>query len=126
MTDEEKKEIENYAEYALYFMIDGFGSYIWRTNHDIHHDRYPMTPEIEESLKKVSEIQQLCLQQLSKFGVDPESAKDRANGDYWKWYTFWDNWKKDMSDKEWRKLEKKMSQKEDVSDLLPKRKWNEN
>lgn len=125
LTEEQKQEIEGLDECKLYFTIDGIGGIIWRTNHDISHGRYDMTPEMEKDLEQLVEVQQHALQQLSKFGIDPESAKDRVNGDYWKWYRHWDNWKKEMSDEEWRNLDRKMSKQEDVSDMLPKTKWNE-
>lgn len=125
LTEEEKIEIENHDECKLYFVIDAIGGFIWRTNHDIGHGRYEMTPGLQQDLERLSEVQKECLQQLSKFGIDPESAKDRPNGDYWKWYTHWDNWKKEMSDEEWRNFDRKMSKLEDYSDLLPKTKWNE-
>lgn len=125
LTEEQKQEIEGLDECKLYFTIDGIGGIIWRTNHDISYGRYDMTPEMEKDLEQLVEVQQHALQQLSKFGIDPESAKDRVNGDYWKWYRHWDNWKKEMSDEEWRNLDRKMSKQEDVSDMLPKTKWNE-
>jgi len=123
-TEEQKQEIEGLNECKLYFTIDGIGGFIWRMNHDIGHGRIDMSPGIKEDLERMSELQQHALQQLSKFGVDPESAKDRPNGDYWKWYHHWDNWKKELSDEVWRDLDKKMSKDDDYSDLLPKDSWN--
>lgn len=125
LTEEQKKEIEELNECKLYFTIDGIGGFIWRIGHDISHGRYEMTSDIEEDLKNLSEAQQYALQQLSKYGIDPESAKDRENGDYWKWFNHWSNFKENMSDEEWRNFDRKMSKGEDYSDLLPKTKWNE-
>lgn len=125
LTEDEKAVIDGLDECKLYFTIDGIGGIIWRTGHDISHGRYEMTPELQKDLERLAENQQYALQQLTKFGIDPESAKDRPNGDYWKWYTHWDNWKKKMSDEEWHNIDRKMLKNEDYSDLLPKTKWNE-
>lgn len=125
LTEDEKVMIEGLDECKLYFTIDGIGGIVWRTGHDISHGRMEMTPELEKDLEHLGEYQKYAVQQLTKFGVDPESAKDRPNGDYWKWYRHWDNWKKEMSDEEWRNLDRKMSKKEDISNMLPKTKWND-
>jgi len=124
LTEKEKQEIEGSNECKIYFTIDAIGGFIWRMNHDAGHGRLEITEGIQKDLEHMSELQQFALQQLSKFGIDPESAKDRVNGDYWKWYRHWDNWKKDMSNEEWRNFERKMSKEEDYSDLLPKDSWN--
>lgn len=126
MTEEEKAEIDAFDEMMLYFLIDALGGVIWRINHDIYsHGRYEMTPEIEADMKAMSEKQVYCVSLLTKFGIDPESAKDRPNGDYWKWFDHWNNWKKGMDDDTWRIVDRKLSKKEDVSEYLPKHKWNE-
>jgi hypothetical protein len=125
ITEADKKKIESFDEHIAYFFIDAIGGMIWRTNHDASHGKINMTPEIQEDLDQMREQQQYCVQLLSKFGVDPDSAKDRVNGNYWKWFTHWDNWKKNMSDDEWNAFDKKMSTDEDISQLLPKQKWNE-
>lgn len=125
MEDSVKATIEGLNECEAYFMIDAIGGVIWRTNHDVGHGRYEMTDYMLEELKDLSEQQHYCLQQLTKFGVDPDSAKDRPNGDYWKWYHHWDNWKKEMDNDTWHIFDRKMSREEDYSDMLPKNKWNE-
>lgn len=125
LTEEKKREVEELDECKLYFLIDGIGGILWRTNHDVMHGRYDMSPSMEEDMKNLAELQKHAVQQLTKFGVDPESAKDRENGDYWKWFTHWNNFKENMTNEEWRNFDKKMSKEEDYSDLLPKTKWNE-
>jgi len=124
LSEEEKKEVEEYNECKLYFTIDAIGGFIWRMNHDISHGRIEMSEGIQSDLEHLFEVQQYALQQLGKFGVDPESTNDRVNGDYGKWYRHWDNWKKEMSNEEWRNFDHKMSKDEDYSDLLPKDSWN--
>jgi hypothetical protein len=125
ITEEEKKQIEEFDEAKLYFLIDMIGGIIWRTQHDIGHGRYTMTPEMHKGLEEISEKQKFCLQQLQKFGVDPKSADDRPNGDYWKWFEHWHDWHHKMSDENWKKLDRRMNAEEDYTDLLPKCKWNE-
>ena len=123
--EKDKKRIEEMPEYEAYFFIDAVGAFTWRMRHDAGHGRIEMTPELKAEIERLLESQQYCAQQLSKFGVDPESVKDRENGSYWKWYSHWDNWKKAMSDEEWYAFDKRMSAGEDISQYLPKQKWNE-
>jgi len=125
MTDEEKKEIENFDEMTCYFFIDMIGGIIWRTNHDAGHGRYEITPSMQKDLEAMSEKQVYCVSLLGKFGVDPESTNDRTNGNYWTWFRHWDSWKNAMSNDEWNTLDRLMSDKQDVSAYLPKTKWND-
>jgi hypothetical protein len=125
ITETDKKKIEDFPEHIAYFFIDAIGGFLWRTNHDASHGRLDISPGMQKDLDQMREQQEYCVQQLSKFGVDPESAKDRTNGNYWKWFRHWDEWKKGMSDKEWNAFDKKMTAEEDISQLLPKQKWNE-
>jgi hypothetical protein len=123
--EEEKIKIEGFTECELFFAIDAIGGIIWRTNHDVSHDRYEMTPDLTKHLNDLRLFQQHCVDQLPKFGIEPESTKDSTNGDYWKWYRHWNNWKEGMDNDTWRVLDRKMSSKEDYSDMLPKHGWNE-
>jgi len=123
--EEGKVEINGFDELMSFMYIDAIGGIIWRTNHDVSHGRYEMTDGMRAELTMMSQLQQYCVQQLSKYGIDPESAKDRPDGDYWKWFHHWNNWKEKLSDEEWQDFDMKMSAKEDYSEFLPKNKWNE-
>lgn len=125
ITEKRKELIENFDEVMSYFFIDSIGGFIWRANHDASHGRIEMTPELQQALNELHEEQTLCVNQLTKFGVDPESAKDRANGDYWKWYGHWKNWVESMSDEQWNEIDRRMNNEEDITEFLPKIKWNE-
>ena len=122
---EAKQQIDGFDEVMHYFYIDVIGGAIWRMNHDVSHGRMVMTSKIQEEMQELSELQQYSVQQLMEFGVDPESTKDRIDGDYWKWYRHWDDWKKAMTDEEWEHFDNVMSKEEDYEELLPKNKWNE-
>ena len=125
LKEEDKKTIEEMDEMSSYFLIDAIGGILWRVNHDASHGRVEITPQMTEEMEYLREQQFHCLNQLGKFGVDPESANDRENGDYWKWFRHWDTWKKELTDEQWDEFNHKMSQKEDCSALLPTKKWNE-
>ena len=125
MNEEEKKRIDEFDEATTYFFIDLIGGIIWRTNHDAGHGRVVITPEMQAELTELSEQQQYCVSQLGRFGIDPESAKNRPDGDYWKWFKHWNEWHHNMSSDEWYDLDKKMTDGEDYSAFLPKHKWNE-
>lgn len=125
ITEEEKIKINEFDEHTAYFFIDAIGGILWRTRHDASHERLDITPEMQKALDEMQEQQVYCVQQLNKFGVDPESVNDRPNGDYWKWFEHWYNWQHNMSDEQWNELDSKMTKNEDISHLLPKNKWNE-
>ena len=125
ITEEDKKEIDELDEVKSYFLIDMIGGILWRTNHDAGHGRITITTEMQGELNDLSEKQQYCVQQLTKFGIDPESAKNRPDGDYWKWFKHWKNWVEEMTDEVWSTFDNKMSNKEDYEDMLPKTKWND-
>ena len=125
ITDERKQLIENFDEVKSYFFIDGIGAFIWRMNHEASHGRVNMTPDIQEGMSNMYEEQVYCAKQLIKFGVNSDSVNDRENGDYWKWYGHWKNWHEGMSDEQWEEVDKRLNKDEDISEFLPKNKWNE-
>lgn len=125
MEAEDKTKIEGFDEVTAYFFIDMIGGILWRTNHDAGHGRITITPEMQNDLNKMAEMQKYCVDQLQKFGIDPESAKNRPDGDYWKWFKHWNDWQHGMSEEVWEELDGKMSREEDVTDMLPKHRWNE-
>jgi hypothetical protein len=125
ITEETKTELSNFNEVETFFFIDSVGGFIWRIHHDAGHGRVTITPEMNEELNTLAEKQKFCVDQLIKFGVDPESAKDRTDGDYWKWFKHWKNWLDGIDDETWEILDHKMSNKEDYQDMLPKTKWND-
>jgi len=125
ITDERKKLIEEFDEVKSYFFIDAIGAFRWRMSHDASHGRIDMTSRLENEIKDMYEEQTYCVQQLIKFGVDPESVKNRPDGDYWKWYNHWHNWHHNMSDEQWNEINKRMNNNEDITEFLPKNNWNE-
>jgi hypothetical protein len=115
------------SEVDTYFLIDECGAFMWRMNHDMAHGRIPQESHkaIDEDIVAVRELQQFTVDNLQRFGVDPESAKDRKNGDYWKWYGFWDKWKKGLSNEEWNALFELMTTKQSYEKFLPKENWKD-
>ena len=77
------------------------------------------------TIKNVSELQKFVVDNLTRFGVDPESANDKKNGDYWKWYRFWDNWKKSLSDEDWETMNQLMKNNEPYDKYLPTGTWKD-
>lgn len=125
MSEEVKTMIDEFNEYTAYFFIDMIGGILWRTNHDASHGRLDITPETQKGMEEMREQQVYCVQQLTKFGIDPESAKDRPDGDYWKWFEHWHKWHHGMSAEQWLTVNSKLERNEDISEYLPKNKWNE-
>lgn len=125
MTEEEKTKILGLGEIDTYFMIDECGAFMFRMTHDMNKGRIP--EESHDAIKKdvegVRELQRFAVDNLTRFEIDPDSAKDKENGDYWKWYSFWDNWKKGLSDEDWRTVNRLMSNDESIEEYLPKGTW---
>ena len=140
-TEDEQKSLAEFQkeavaadEVGLYFIINAIGAFTWRMNHDLAHARIESTPTIERNLVWMGERGALAVDQTVRFGVasparDPETGQ--ANPEYWKWYRFWDAWKKGMTDREWSHFSKvydvgKETNRADLYDgLLPEQKWNE-
>lgn len=127
MTEKQKTDILDMNEYDSYFLIDECGAFIWRMTHDMGHGRIPQESHeaIDEDIVGVREVQKFVVDNLMRFGVDPESAKDSENGDYWKWYRFWNNWKKGLSDEDWDTITQLMSKEESIEKYLPEGTWKD-
>ncbi|MFA5049297.1 MAG: hypothetical protein WC516_09800 [Patescibacteria group bacterium] len=128
ITEKEKTDLLKLDELDSYFFIDECGAFMWRMNHDMAHGRIPQESHraISEDVAKIRELQKFVVDSnLPKFGVDPESVTDRKNGSYWKWYMFWDTWKKGLSNKDWNKVNALMSQDKPFDEFLPKGTWKD-
>lgn len=125
--DNKKEEILKYDEVETYFLIDECGAFTWRMSHEMAHGRIPQEAhaDIQKDIENVRELQAFAVENLMRFGVDPESAKDREDGDYWKWYIFWDNWKKGLSDEDWNVVSSLIEKKESIEEYLPKNTWRD-
>lgn len=82
MTEEEKAKILGLDEVNTYFLIDECGAFTWRMNHEMAHGRIPQESHaaIQEDIEGIKELQKFTADNLNRFGIDPESAKDRENG----------------------------------------------
>jgi len=125
MTEEEKNKILEMDEVNSYFLIDECGAFMWRMNHDMAHDRIPEASHeaVQEDINNVGIVQKFVVDNLGRFDIDPESTKDRENGAYWKWYRFWDNWKKGLSDEEWNTIDQLMKNEKSIEKYLPEGTW---
>ena len=127
MEQELKDKILEMSEIDTFFLIDECGAFKWRMSHEMSHNRIPQEShaEIQKDIVKIQEIQEFAVNSLNRFGIDPESAKDRPDGDYWKWYGFWNDWKKGLTDEQWNAVNLAMEKEKSYHEYLPKNKWNE-
>lgn len=128
MLEEAKKtEILELGEVDTYFLIDECGGFIWHMTHEMSHGRIGQEHHeaINADILTVSELQQFAVNNLGRFGIDPESANDRENGDYWKWYHFWDGWKKGLSNEDWDAVNNALQNKTSYEKYLPKATWKD-
>lgn len=127
ITEQEKTDLQKLNEYDSYFFIDECGAFMWRMNHDMAHGRIPQESHmaISEDVAKIRELQKFVVDtNLPKFGVDPTTVTDRK-GSYWKWYMFWDSWKKGLSNEDWEAMNLLMMADKPIDQYLPKGTWQE-
>ncbi len=123
-------DIATCHEIELYFLIDEAGAFIWRMNHDMGSGRIPKEHHsaIDKDIVQVRQQQTEAVRQCSRFGVaNPIDSNNRATTDYWKWYRWWDGWKKAMTNDEWNELDAALSRgltEEDVQKYRPSETWD--
>ncbi|MFA5208640.1 MAG: hypothetical protein WC428_08420 [Candidatus Paceibacterota bacterium] len=127
ITEKEKTDLLKLDELDSYFFVDECGAFIWRMNHDMADDRIPQESHkaIDEDIVKIRELQKFVVNNLTRFGVDPESVTDRKNGSYWKWYMFWDTWKKGLSNEDWNEVSMLLQKKKPLDNFLPTGTWKD-
>jgi len=104
MSDQDKKDILSMDEVTTYFLVNECGSFLFNMNHQLADGKIPeeSKDDILKDMINIRVIQKFTVDNLGRFGIDPESAHDKENGEYWKWFKFWDKWKTDLSEDEWR------------------------
>ena len=122
MTDQEQQDILSMDEVTTYFLIDECGAFIFRMTHDAAKGEIPKENQdmIMADVNNIRTLQKFAVDNLTRFGVNPETAQDRENGEYWKWYRHWDKWKKGLSDETW-----KLVASGNYKEYLPTKSWNE-
>jgi len=130
--EEVNEKIKTYSEVMVYCFIDECGGFIWRMEHDMAHPgRIPQEDHaaIDEDIARVRKQQILAVRQLTRFGVEvPLVEGNRPTNDYWLWFRWWDNWKKSMSDEEWREVDAMLSDnmsKNQLHQCRPNGKWQD-
>ena len=99
-----REKIRTCPEIVLYFIIDAFGAFIWRMNHDMADGRIAAHhhPAIDKDIVQAGIRQREAVEQCKRFGIEQPFDNDgKAGPDYWKWYRWWDAWKHGMSNDEW-------------------------
>lgn len=133
MTIEEVNEkIKSYSEVMVYCFIDECGAFIWRMDHDMAHPgRIPQEDHaaIDADIIRVRKQQILAVRQLTRFEIKiPLDEDDRPTEDYWKWFRWWDKWKRGMNDDEWRRIDAMLSgnmSEDQIQQCRPNGKWQD-
>ena len=122
MTDQEKEDILSMDEVMTYFLIDECGAFLFRMAHDMADGKIPEDAHetITTDLVNIRQLQKFTVDNLHRFDVDPESAYNKEDGDYWKWLNHWGDWKNNLTEEEWGKVSIG-----EYEEYLPKHKWNE-
>jgi hypothetical protein len=122
--------IETKNEIKIYFLIDGLGGIIWRLNHDMGDGRIEKSewPKLDKDIVLMAEVQQYAVAKLLTFGVNNPYLDEKKNPgpEYWAWFHWWNDYIKGMPEEEWRILDNKMSDNEDISTYRPAGSWQTN
>ncbi len=109
------KNVEHFAanesERNIYFAIDMIGGFVWRMNHDIGHGRIDQKDHagIDKDIAVARQDQIVLVNALARFGVTQPLEDGHPTDQYWRWFRWWDGWKKAMSDDEWRECDAAMA-----------------
>ena len=122
MSEQDKKDILEMDEATTYFLINECGNFMFRMNHEMAGGNIPEEAKeaVITDVNNIREIQKFTVDNLDRFGVNPESVKDGEKGEYWRWYSFWDKWKTDLTDEQWKDVASG-----NYKPYLPTKKWNE-
>ena len=128
LDEEFKTQCQTFDELRLYFIIDGLGGFIWKTNHDIGHDRIKLTPELQLEILTSRKKVEYAVKQTSRFGVDDleerETGQVIPSDKYWKWFRWWDAWKTNLTDEEWNEVDSISTELDsDLSKYRPEGDW---
>lgn len=125
---ESKKNVDEGSEIISYFIINEIGGFIWRMNHDMADGRIEKEhhTSIDKDIKRMQDLQLYAISQLIRFGVDEPFVDGHGSPQYWAWFRWWDAYIKGISNDEWRRLDLKLKQKEDVSGFRPEGDWRDN
>ncbi len=127
MDDKKKQDILKMDEVSTYFLIDECGAFIFKMGHSLKNSMFEKwnEPAIKQDIINVQETQQFAVDNLGRYGIDPQSAKDKPNGDYWKWYRHWNKWKELLPVKDWQVISKLMSKGKSIKKYLPEKTWKD-
>jgi hypothetical protein len=130
-----KDDIDKFSEIHCYFLINGIGGFISTTNRNMSHpERFPGHYTLEQRLALDKEIYGLRIKmayvvlQLPRFGVEDPTNGEESNyepsDNYWRWFNWWHQYAQtDLTEGEYRILEEKINNGDDVSEYRPSGDW---
>jgi len=111
------KDVSEFSEVELYFLIEHVGHMRWRINHDAADGRIS-NDGVDEELERLYELQHDAISQLLKFRIDPFLADGKSpSQEYWDWWYKWDVYMKNLSPSEHDNLVIKINNREDTSNF---------
>lgn len=122
MSEQDKKDILSMDEVTTFFLVNECGGFLFRMNHQLSDDKIPEESKeaVLKDMMNIRVVQKFTVDNLDRFGVDPTSVFDKENGDYWKWFKFWDKWKTNLKEEEWNAVSVG-----NYKDYLPKTTWKD-
>ena len=128
--EERLNQIIEGPEVLIYMCMENLGGFIWRMNHDMAHGRIPEASHkgIDKDIVIAREEQKKLLTSLTRFGVNPTDEKGVPTKDYWKWYRWWSQWHKGMSNDDWNRVDSIMGltmTEKQIAECRPEGKWQD-
>jgi hypothetical protein len=129
--------IESCTEHELFFVIDEAGAFIWRMNHLINNQQIPEADidAVTKDIVSVNKMQGIAAENTKRFGVNFELVEQHNEimnqtfkvpcPEYWAWLKHWNEWKNAFTDESWDAFIKAVDAKGDLTEYLPKKRWNE-
>lgn len=126
--------VKEFPEVALYLTIEQLGYLQWRIRHDSFRNssrgliNASQIAADDKAIEEVTKNLEIAVAQCERFGVpqafiEKDKPQSGATDEYWKWYRWWDAYKKAMTDEEWKLLDDTLAKDGDISQFRPQGDW---
>jgi hypothetical protein len=116
LSNEAKKEIEDYSEIELFLFINSHGNLI-------NEVRKKEAPEGSSEIDSIRDALNYAIFSTGKYGFLPYDSEGKPADPFYRWFKWWSSYIGSMPDETWNDLNKKIKDKEDISTYRPEGNW---